>query len=95
MSEYARMVTFDATAEGIDALVSEINAVDGPPPGVEAIRIIVLANKAAGKCAVAVRFASEEAMKAGGAALGAMDPPAGLTRVAVDEWEVVLERSAS
>jgi hypothetical protein len=34
-------------------------------------------------------------MKAGGAVLGAMTPPEGLTRVSVDEWEVVLERSAS
>ncbi len=95
MSEYARMVTFDATADGIDALVDQINSADGPPPGVEATRIIVLANKAAGKCAVGVRFPSEEAMKAGGAALAAMDPPEGLTRVSVDEWEVVLERSQS
>jgi hypothetical protein len=95
MSEYARMVTFDATGEGIDALVNEINAADGPPPGIESTRIIVLANRAAGKCVVAVRFPSEEAMKAGGAVLGAMKPPEGLTRVSVDEWEVMLERSAS
>jgi hypothetical protein len=34
-------------------------------------------------------------MKQGGAALGAMNPPEGLTRVSVDEYEVLLERTAS
>ena len=57
-------------------------------------RIIVLADRAAGHVTVAVRFASEEAMKKGGAVLEAMSPPEGLTRVSVDELEVVLERVA-
>ena len=44
---------------------------------------------------VAVRFPSEEAMKQGGAVLSTMNPPEGLTRASVDEYEVLLERTAS
>lgn len=96
MSEFARVVTFDASsADAIDALVNEIDSADGPPEGIESTRIIVLANQARSKVTVAVRFPSEEAMKQGGAALGAMNPPEGLTRVSVDEYEVLLERTAS
>ena len=65
------------------------------PEGIESTRIIVLANQARSKVTVAVRFPSEEAMKQGGAVLGAMNPPEGLTRASVDEYEVLLERTAS
>jgi hypothetical protein len=96
MPEFARVVTFDASSgDAIDALVNEINSADGPPEGIESTRIIVLADQARSKVTVAVRFPSEEAMKQGGAALGAMNPPEGLTRVSVDEYEVLLERTAS
>ena len=48
MAEYARVVTFDADEAALDALLSEINSSDGPPAGVPAKRITVLADKAAG-----------------------------------------------
>jgi len=97
MSEYARVVTFDADDAALDALVAEIAGSDGAPEGVSATRITVLADRAAGKLVVAVRFPTEEALREGAAVLEAMSPPAGtdIRRVAVDEYEVVLERSAS
>jgi hypothetical protein len=94
MSEWIRVVTFNATSEGIDALVQQISESDGPPPGVDATRITVAGDRAAGKLAVALRFASQEALQAGAAVLQGMDPPEGVVRDSVVEMEVFLERSA-
>ena len=96
MAEYARVVTFEADGPALDALVKDISAHDGPPPGIPATRISVLADRAAGKVVVAVRFASEADLRAGAATLSAMSPPpvGSIRRVAVDEYEVVLERQA-
>jgi hypothetical protein len=94
MGEYARVVTFEADDAAIDALVNEINSGEGPPEDVPATRIIVLADRAGGKVIVGTRFASEEDLQKGGAALSAMSPPdvGNIRRVAVDEYEVLLER---
>ncbi len=96
MPDYVRVVTFEADDAAIDALVAEINSNDGPPEQIPAKRIIVLADRAAGKLLVSVRFGSEEDLRKGGAALEAMSPPADGTirRVSVDQYEVVLEREA-
>lgn len=95
MPEYARVVTFEADEAALDALVGEIDSHDGPPEGVPAKRIIVMADRAAGRVLVAVRFGSEEDLRKGAAALEAMSPPdTGMRRVSVDEYEVVLERTA-
>jgi hypothetical protein len=97
MAEYVRVVTFDGDEAALDGLVAQISSVDGPPPGVPATRITVLADRAAGKVVVAVRFASEEDLRTGGAALEAMSPPAAanLRRVSVEAYEVVLDRQAT
>ncbi len=96
MAEYARVVTFDADDAALEALLNEINSADGPPEGVPATRITVLADRSAGKVVVAVRFGSEEDLRKGGEALEAMSPPAAGTirRVSVDAYEIVLERDA-
>ena len=96
MAEYARVVTFDADDAALEALLSEINAADGPPEGVPAKRITVLADRSAGKVVVAVRFGSEEDLRKGAEALEAMSPPdvGSMRRVSVDSYEVVLERQA-
>jgi hypothetical protein len=96
MAEYARVVTFDADDAALEALLSEINATDRPPADIPAKRIIVLADRAAGKVVVATRFGSEEDLRKGAAVLEAMTPPAGgsIRRVSVDAYEVVLEREA-
>jgi hypothetical protein len=94
MAEYARVVTFDADDAALEALLNEINSAGGPPEDVPAKRITVLADRAAGKVLVAVRFGSEEDLRKGGEALEAMSPPAvgTIRRVSVDAYEVVLER---
>jgi hypothetical protein len=96
MPEYARVVTFEADEAAIAAIVKEITASDGPPPGVPAKRITVLADRAAGQLVIAVRFGSEEELQAGAAVFEAMNPPddGSLRRVSVDVYEVVLERDA-
>jgi len=97
MAEHARVVTFEADAAALEALIERISAVDDPPEGVPATRITVLADRAAGRVVVATRFASEEDLQVGAAALEAMSPPdvGSIRRVSVDSYEVVLERSAS
>ena len=96
MAEYARVVTFDADEAAIEALVSEISSAGGPPPGIAAKRITVLADRAAGRIVVAVRFGSEEDLRTGAAAFEAMSPPQAGTmrRISVAEYEVVLEQEA-
>jgi hypothetical protein len=96
MAEFARVVTFDADEAALEALLSEIKAADGPPESIPATRITVLADRAAGKVLVAVRFGSEEDLRTGAEAFEAMSPPAvgNIRRVSVDAYEVVLERQA-
>jgi hypothetical protein len=96
MTEYARVVTFDADEAALEALLAEINSADGPPEGVPAKRITVLADRAAGTVVVAVRFGSEEDLRKGAETFEAMSPPAAgkMRRVSVDSYEVVLEREA-
>jgi hypothetical protein len=98
MAEFARVATFEADGDALEALLSTINTAGGPPEGVPGTRILVLADRAAGKVVVAVRFASEEDLREGAATLDAMNPPAdasGMRRVSVDEYEVVLEKESS
>jgi hypothetical protein len=97
MPEYARVVTFDADDEAMNALVNEIkSAGDSPPANIPATRITILADRAAGKMVVAVRFGSEEDLKQGSATLEAMSPSGGgnISRTSVDVYEVLLERQA-
>jgi hypothetical protein len=97
MPEYARVTTFEADDAAIDALVAEINSADGVPPGLPAKRITVLADRAAGKLVVAIRFGSEADLRTGAATLEGMSPPAGgnVRRVSVDSYEVLLERGGA
>ena len=97
MAEYARVVTFEADGAAIDAMVKEIGSADGPPEGVNASRITVLADRAGGKVLVSVRFGSEEDLRKGAEVFEAMSPPddsGSIRRVAVDVYEVALERDA-
>jgi hypothetical protein len=96
MAQYARVVTFDADDAALEAMVAEINSSDGPPEGLPAKRITVLADRAAGKVVVAVRFGSEEDLRKGAETLEGMSPPdaGSIRRVSVDVYEVVLEREA-
>ena len=94
MPEYARVVTFEADDAAIDAVVSEISSTDAPAD-IPATRIIVLGDRANGRMVIATRFASEEDLRQGSAALEAMSPPdvGNIRRVSVDQYEVLLERT--
>lgn len=98
MTEYARVATFEADSAAIDAMVSRIEGENGAPDGVPAKRVTVLADRAAGKLVVALRFGSEEDLRKGAATLDAMSPPpavGSIRRLSVEVYEVVLERAAS
>ena len=96
MADYLRVVTFEADEAALEAMLQEINSAAGPPEGVNAKRIIVLADRSAGKVLVSVRFGSEEDLRKGAAVFEAMSPPdtGNIRRVAVDVYEVLLERDA-
>ena len=95
MAEHVRVATFDADEAALDAVVNEINSEAGPPEGVPAKSILVLADRSAGKAVFVVRFGSEEDLKQGSETLDSMTPPTdGMRRVSVETYEVVLERQA-
>ena len=96
MAEFARVVTFEADEAALDALLNEINSSGGPPEGIAATRITVLADRAGGKVVVSVRFGSEEYQRKGVDDFEAMSPPdaGSMRRVSVDAYEVVLDRAA-
>jgi hypothetical protein len=97
MTEYARVATFEAGDSALDALLDRINADDVAPEGVPATQITVLADRAAGKVVIAVRFGSEEDLRKGAETLDGMTPPADaiIRRISVESYEVVLERHAN
>ena len=96
MSGFIRLVTFEADNAAIDAVVQEIEKSDGPPPGVKASKIAVLANRSTGKLYIGTLFDSEEALNAADEIFNAMTPPddGSMRRTAVDKLEVLLVRSA-
>ena len=96
MADYVRAVTFEADNTAIDALVDEINAAEGAPAGLPATRITVLADRAGGKLIVATRYSSEEDRANGAEILEGMSPPSAgnISRVSVDNYEVLVERQA-
>lgn len=96
MAEYSRVATFEADAAGLEDLVNNIAAAGGAPPGVPGKRITVLADRAAGKVVVAIRFGSEEDLQVGSATLDAMTPGdvGSMRRVSVEAYEVVHEEDA-
>ena len=96
MAEYIRVVEFEADDAAIDEMLREISSADGPPEGVNATRITVLGDRAAGKVLISVRFPSEEDLRKGSEVFEAMSPPdnANMRRVSVEAYEVLLERDA-
>jgi hypothetical protein len=92
---YVRAVRFtDVSAERMDELLARIEESGGPPPGVPATGLTILADDAQGTAVVLQHFASAEDMEAGARAFDAMDvseTPG--TRASVDMCEVKLERT--
>jgi hypothetical protein len=96
MTEFARVVTFEADDAALDAMLSEINSAQAPPEGVKATRVTVLADRSGGRAIVSVRFGSEEDLRKGAEVFEAMSPPdaGNIRRVSVDVYEVVLDRQS-
>lgn len=94
---YVRVVRFtDVSAERIEALLARIEESNGPPPGVPSTGLRILLDEAQGTAVVLQYFATEEDMKTGAAAFGAMDAsetPG--TRASVDMCEIKLELELS
>ena len=94
MSAHVRVATFEMDEAALEALIERIGAEERPPDGVAAKRITMLADRTAGRLVVAMRFDSEDDLRAGSAVLDGMEPPVAgnRQRVSVDAYEVVLER---
>jgi hypothetical protein len=97
MSNWVRVATFEADGDAVESIVREIGSAEGPPPGIPAKSIVVLADRENGRARIVVRFDSEEKLRTGSATLDAMAPPPDVSvrRVSVDTYEVALEREAS
>ena len=96
MSDWVRVADFEADNDAVEAMVKEIGSAEGPPPGIPAKSIVVLADRENGKARIVVRFDSEEDLRTGSATLDAMDPPpdSNVRRVSVEKFEVLLKRRA-
>jgi hypothetical protein len=93
---YVRVVRFtDVDAQRVEAVIAQINASDGPPPGVPATALTMLHDEAQGTAIVLQHFATEEDMNTAAKTFDAMDasetPGA---RASVDMCELKLEREA-
>ena len=90
---FVRVVRFtDVNTERIEATLAQVEASDGPPPGVPSTGMKFLVDEAQGTAVVLQYFATEEDMQTGGAVFAAMDPsetPG--TRASVDMCELKLE----
>src|SRR5438477_8748768 len=96
MSDWVRVATFEADDAAVASMVEEINSSEGPPPGIPAKAIMVLADRENGRARVVVRFGSEADLRTGSETLDGMEPPpeAEMRRISVEKYEVVLERQA-
>jgi hypothetical protein len=96
MSDWVRVATFEADDDAIEAMVKEISSAEGPPPGIPAKSIMVVADRANRRARIVVRFDSEENLRTGSATLEGMEPPADaqMRRISVETFEVLLERQA-
>jgi hypothetical protein len=96
MSDWIRVATFEADDAAVETMVEEISSSEGPPPGIPAKSIMVLADRENGRARIVVRFDSEENLRTGSETLDGMEPPAEarMRRVSVEKFEVVLERQA-
>jgi hypothetical protein len=96
MSEWVRVATFEADSDAVESMVREISSAEGPPPGIPAKSIMVLADRENSRARIVVRFDSEENLRTGSATLDAMEPPtdANMRRISIEKFEIVLERQA-
>jgi hypothetical protein len=95
---YARITRFTgATPEQIEAVVSQVDAAEGPPPGVPSSGVKLIVNEDEGTLIFVGFFETEEDLRTGDAVLRDMDPPGGTpgTLASVDMGEIRVEKQAS
>ncbi len=88
---YARVATFrgdPARADGAIKMVRAQVESEGPPPGLEGAKMLMLVNRESGTGLGITLFESEEAMRRGDEALNAMTPAGGGERTSVEFYEV-------
>jgi hypothetical protein len=94
---YARVVRFTGvTPQRIAEIVAQIEASDGPPPGVDSTGFQLLVDEAQGTAMFVGFFETEQKMRDASAVFEQMDPsetPG--TRASVDLCEVKAEGTAS
>jgi len=94
---YARVSRWEGLdQEAIRRFADMINSSEGPPEGVNSSGIMVLSDPAGGRNLVIGLFDTEEDLRAGDAALRAMDRPAEATGeiTATEFYEVTADRRA-
>ena len=91
-----RVVRFtDVSADRVNQLLADIEAADGPPPGVPTTGLKIMFDQDQGTAVVLQYFNTAEDMETGAKAFSAMDPaetPG--TRASVDTCEIKLELDA-
>ena len=91
---HVRVVRFtDVNADRVNQLLADIEAADGPPPGVPTTSLKIMFDQDQGTAVVLQYFNTAEDMETGAKAFSAMDPsetPG--TRASVDMCEMKLER---
>ena len=94
---YARVVKFtDVSAQRVAEIVTQVEASDGPPPGVDSTGFQLLVDKGQGTAIFVGLFETEQKMRDASAVFEQMDPsdtPG--TRASVDLCEVKAEGTAS
>jgi hypothetical protein len=94
---YARVVRFtEVTAERISEIVAQVEASEGPPPGVDSIGFELFVDEAKGTAIFVGYFETEQKMRDASAVFEQMDPsetPG--TRSSVDLCEVKVQRRMS
>jgi len=90
---YVRVVRFtDVSADRVNQLLADIEAADGPPPGVPTTGLKMMFDQGQGTAVVLQYFNTAEDMETGAQAFSAMDPSKtpGI-RASVDMCEMKLE----
>jgi len=94
---HARVVRFtDVTPERIAEVVSQVEASEGPPPGIDSIGFQLLVDESQGTALFVGYFETEQKMRDASAVFEQMDPsdtPG--TRASVDMCEVKAEQTLS
>ena len=94
---YARVVRFtDVTAQRVTEIVAQVEASNGPPPGVDSTGFQLLVDEAQGTAIFVAFFETEQKMRDASAVFEQMDPtdtPG--TRASVDLCEVKADGNES